>query len=182
MALAKCNQLYQRMLESATKQGHSKEAVQIYALDPGETTGRCRYNSDDSICDLGQLETKSVIQGYEAIRAELLTLPKLPDVIVCEDYKVYSWKSDDHKWNSLHTPQLIGAITVLAHQLQIPLVFQMAIQAKGFCTDQLLEQWGVYVKGQKHARDAQRHALFYKMLGSKPYTGPGASLVRQPDE
>jgi hypothetical protein len=189
MALVRGNEFWGRMLKAAEQQGHASTYEHIYSLDPGETTGRCRFLIGATAStplqpayytDLDQLETKNVVQGYEAIRQDILSQVTMPDVIVCEDYRIYSWKSDDHKWAKLHTPQLIGAIKVLAHQLNIPLRFQLAVQAKNFCTDELLEKWGVYVKGQKHARDAQRHALYLKMMGSKPYDGPGKELLDEP--
>lgn len=179
--LARTGDLWNRMLTSSYAQGFGKPEVDIYALDPGETTGRCIFDTVAGVMQLDHLETKQVVQGYEAIRNDILLRPKLPQVIICEDYKIYSWKADDHKWGSLHTPQLIGAIKVLCHQFRIPLVFQMAVQAKGFVTDEIMEKWGVYVPGMKHARDAQRHALYYKLLGSKPYTGKGAEHVTQSD-
>jgi len=178
--LAKCGNLWGRMMISASRQGFAKPEPFVYALDPGETTGRCIYRQFEDWGDtmeLEQLDTKDVVKGYDVIRAELLSLPSLPQIVVCEGYVVYGYKSDDHKWNTLHTPQLIGAIKVLCHQLGIPLVFQLAVQAKGFCTDDMLQKWGVYVPGMKHARDAQRHALYYKMLGGQPYRGKGADHV-----
>ena len=159
---------YHAVLGAAEKAGSSRRGIQIYALDPGETTGRCRHGLvNDFDQTLGQLATKTVEEGYDAIRLDLLSGSARPDVIVCEDYKVYGWKADDHKWASLHTAQLIGAIKVLAHQLQIPIRFQMAGEAKPFVTDEKLKEWGVYVPGQKHARDAQRHAIFYQLFGRK---------------
>lgn len=178
--LAKAGPLWGRMMVSASQQGFVSPESLIYALDPGETTGRCIYHQEDSwgdIVELEQLDTQNVVKGYDAIRAELLSLPKLPQIVVCEGYVVYSYKSDDHKWNTLHTPQLIGAIKVLCHQLNIPIKFQLAVQAKGFVTDEMLENWGVYIPGMKHARDAQRHALYYKMLAQKPYKGKGSEHV-----
>jgi hypothetical protein len=174
------NEFWTRMRESAARQGYSPTNVKVvYALDPGETTGRCKLFPNNAM-ELEQLETKDVVTGYDAIRSDILSMAELPDVVVCENYLVYSWKSDDHKWNSLHTPQLIGAIKVLCHQLQIPLVFQLAVQAKDFVKDEMLEKWGCYIPGMRHARDAQRHALYYRMLGLKKYTGRGAEHVDGP--
>lgn len=36
----------------------------------------------------------------------------------------------------------------------------MAQQPKGFWTDTKLEMCNMYVRGQRHARDAERHMLF----------------------
>lgn len=162
------NSAWQGMLQASLNQGYAAQEHRIYAIDPGQTTGIAHFGFvAPSRMELLQLDTQEAVAGYEAIKDDIVRLSQPPEVIVCEDYKVYGWKADDHKWASLHTPQLIGAIKVLAYQLNIPIVFQMAIQAKQFVTDPYLERMGWYTPGMKHARDAQRHALYYKMFGKK---------------
>lgn len=91
-----------------------------------------------------------------------------PALVVFEDYKVYGWKTDQHAWSGLHTPRLIGALeTLLGVVHGIPFHKQMAHVAKGFCTDEKLTQWGYYAKGQRHARDAVRHACYYILFGGQ---------------
>jgi hypothetical protein len=86
------------------------------------------------------------------------------DAVVMEDYKVYSWKTKDHAFAGLHTPRLIGALELVCFDLGIPLYKQMAVQAKGFCTDDKLQAWGLWQEGMRHARDAIRHALYYLLF------------------
>jgi hypothetical protein len=159
---------YEPLLVAAAKAGSAKRGIQIYALDPGETTGRCRlgYASDFDL-DLDQIATPDVVTGYHAIRADILSREARPDAMVCEDYKVYGHKADDHKWAHLHTAQLIGAIKVIADELNIPLYFAMAQEAKVFVTDEKLQGWGCYIRGMRHARDAQRHAILHQLFGAK---------------
>lgn len=83
------------------------------------------------------------------------------DVIACEDYRVYSWESDKHKWAALHTPKLVGAIHAIAHIQGVVIHLRMAQEAKTLITDNKLMEWGLYEKGERHARDATRHALLY---------------------
>ena len=87
-----------------------------------------------------------------------------PDIIVYENYKVYSWKTENHAWAGLHTPQLIGCIETLARLYDIPTYTQMAQQAKHFCTDTKLKEWGLYNPGMRHAMDAVRHACYYLLF------------------
>jgi hypothetical protein len=146
--------------------------ITLLALDPGETTGYCYMNLTlHSVAfNAGQLETDSIDAAVGAIDPFFRGGDGLHlDVVVCEDYRVYSWKSDQHKWASLHTAQLIGCIRTLCrvHNMEQP-VMQMAIQAKEFCTDDKLRLWGMYQPGKQHARDAIRHACSF-LLFDKDY-------------
>jgi hypothetical protein len=139
------------------------------ALDPGETTGIAITTPDDDRISLRQWNTKDLESGATNIGFLLSTLKNQssqPIRIICEDYKVYSWKTEDHKWSGVHTLQLIGALRIIAHQLGIPILFQMAYVGKTFVTDTKLIQWGVYNKGLRHARDAERHLLHHLIFGT----------------
>jgi hypothetical protein len=142
----------------------------ILALDPGETTGwaTCRIRPQETpTLDFlfGQLDTSTIKLAVQALEGMI----EDADLVICEDYRVYSWKSDQHKWANLHTPKLVGAIQTLCwiHSRQEP-VMQMAIEAKDFCTDDKLQDWGLYSKGGRHARDAIRHLCSY-LLFSKDF-------------
>lgn len=148
---------------------HSKLAkipapTNLLALDPGETTGWAYFEITD-LKECGQLDTKDQDNMVGAIQ-ELLARTK-PAICVIEDYRVYGWKAKDHSWAELHTPKLIGVIRALCYLQKIPTVLQMAYQAKNFVTDDKLKAWGMYSKGQRHARDAIRHGCSY-MLFAKP--------------
>jgi len=137
----------------------------VLALDPGETTGACVFEGPD-LLDARQLTTGLMPQAAWEVWKYIRTY-RTPDlVVVIEDYRVYSWKAKDHAWAGLHTPRLIGATEYICYyQLnEVSLVKQMAQQAKGFCTDDKLRSWGVYQEGQKHARDAIRHACYYLLF------------------
>jgi hypothetical protein len=110
----------------------------------------------------GQIKEGDVPKNLRSIQQYLLTFQ--PEFVVAEDYRVYSWKAEDHAWNELSTAKLIGAIEVMCSLNEWPLKMQMAQQAKGFCTDEKLQDWGLWVKGQKHARDAIRHGIYYLLF------------------
>jgi len=132
----------------------------IAAIDPGETTGLCCFRGH-TLDDVRQITTKNVANGAWDIRQWLHD--RQPDMVVMEDYRVYSWKAKDHAWQALHTPKLIGALEYICMIDEFPLHLQMAQQAKGFCTDQKLKIWEVYNTG-RHARDAIRHAIYYLLF------------------
>lgn len=133
----------------------------LLALDPGETTGWCVFQATKMLAS-GQVVCATVEQGTDQIEA-LINQHK-PDFMVYEDYKVYAWKANSHSWNELHTPQLIGGIRHICHSRKIPVYKHMAQMPKGFMTDDKLHLWGYWVKGQKHARDSIRHALYFLLF------------------
>lgn len=135
----------------------------LLALDPGETTGYALFKYDHMV-EAGQLATHNVYAGVDLL--EEMLKKHQPDMVVYEDYRVYAWKAQSHSWETLHTPRFIGAIQTLTYLRQIPVLAQMAQQAKMFCTDQKLQQWDYYQKGQRHARDAIRHGCYYLLFNN----------------
>ncbi len=85
----------------------------------------------------------------------------IPKLVIIEDYRVYSWKAKEHSWSDMHTSRLIGAIETLCTFDSITPTKQMAGSVKGFCSDKRLREWGFWLTGQQHARDAVRHACYY---------------------
>ena len=149
----------------------------VLALDPGETTGVAVFYKG-CLVHTDQLDTHHVVpQGVRLLDKlidntyEELTHkgPKMlsADVVVYENYRVYNWKAQQHSWDTLHTPRLIGAIQTLCHLKQIPTYTQMAQQPKNFCTDKKLIEWHYYERGQKHARDAIRHGCYYMLFNDQ---------------
>jgi hypothetical protein len=160
----------------------------VLALDPGETTGWAHFYDMRHICS-GQIQTGTTPLAFrnvtelfqERIKAgreggfymtgdgspHAEILPVVRDAeqnslhVVIEDYKVYSWKSDSHSWSGVHTVKVIAACELAALLLHLPYRLRMAQHAKGFCTDGDMEKWGLWVKSQRHARDAIRHATLY---------------------
>ena len=135
--------------------------AKVVGLDPGETVGAVCF-AGSRLVMAKQLKGLSVPEVFKNVRA-FIALYK-PEVVVMEDYKVYSWKAQDHSWQSLFTPRLIGAIECYLDDVDITLVKQMAQQAKGFCTDEKLQAWGFWQKGERHSRDAIRHVCYYLLF------------------
>lgn len=132
--------------------------MRVVGIDPGETTGICCLQGGKFIA-AEQLPTKELLPGIDEVAGWLKEYD--PDVVVMEDYRVYSWESDKHKWAALHTPKLIGAVHTICYYQRRPLTLRMAQAAKGFVTDKKLEEWGLYKKAKRHSRDALRHAIYH---------------------
>lgn len=139
----------------------------LLSFDPGETTGWAVFTHDDNetwLIEAGQIKTWPLEEGVKNITT-LLDI-YTPKHIVFESYHIYSWKADEHKYSEVATIQVIGAIRTLAILRQITNSFQSAQLGKGFCTDQKLESWGLWLEGLRHARDAIRHGAYYLLFGA----------------
>lgn len=135
--------------------------IRVAGIDPGETTGICLFEGS-ILKEWGQVSSTSLPQAASTV-CNLLTRWS-PAVVVMEDYRVYGWKTDSHSWASLYTPRLIGAVEYICYVQNLKLAKQMAQQAKGFSTDDKLKAWGLWKEGQKHTRDAIRHAVYYLLF------------------
>lgn len=141
----------------------------VVAFDPGETTGYCVF-IEGVLHVAGQLNTETVKLGVPVIQKTLQTYKQfndIPAMVVFEDYRIYSWKTDQHTWAALHTPQMLGVIEALCYVEGLETRRQMAQQPKQFCTDDKLKLWGYYRKGERHARDAIRHATYYLLFNDQ---------------
>ena len=138
----------------------------VLALDPGETTGWCVFNSTVEMAALkatGQIKTWEMVYAVENL-GKLLKQYK-PDIVVHETYAVYSWKAQDHSWSQVPTLRVIGCLETLCIQNDLRYHDQTAQVAKHFVTDDKLKRWGFYQEGMKHARDAIRHGCYFLCFG-----------------
>lgn len=139
----------------------------LLAFDPGQTTGWAFFrSSEDDIFleEVGQADTWPMANCIPNLT--YLYNVKKPLKVVHEVYRVYSWKTEDHTWSDVPTLHVIGCIETLCIQQHITYESQTAQIAKNFCTDERLKDWGMYAKGQRHARDAIRHGCYYLLFGS----------------
>ena len=136
----------------------------LLALDPGETTGYAVFK-EHKLIKSGEIKTKTIETGIVTLQ-QVLKEHK-PDFVVYEHYRVYQHKAKDHAQSDLHTSQFIGAIKTICLLRGVPYYKQMASVAKGFCTDDKLRDWGLYKRGERHARDAVRHGLYFLIFNWK---------------
>lgn len=135
----------------------------VLTYDPGETTGVAVF-SGPRLIYTDQIKTPDLSRESWLNLATYIDMYR-PDIVICEDYRVYGWKTDQHTWAHLHTPKLIGMLTAVCYQHGIPMpIMQMAVQAKQFCTDKKLREWDMYDRGLRHGRDAVRHGAYYLLF------------------
>jgi hypothetical protein len=140
------------------------------ALDPGGTTGWV-LAEDGTVRQHGQL-------GPEEHHLELWALfckyhqgdsdtPPADDfTIVSESFQFR--QNDGERWGiRLDSKEYEGVIKLYARFTNVPVVFQTAGEAKGFITDEKLKVMGLWLPGEKHARDAMRHLLNFQIKREK---------------
>lgn len=135
----------------------------LVALDPGETVGLAFF-------DWGELVTVEQIKldfkkhNWDPLIDRICQIS--PDVVAYEDYKIYPGLAKAHTLSGVPTLKVIGAIEFLCSHNKYQSISMMASTAKGFVSDLKLKEWGFYVKGKKHGRDATRLGL-HTLLFSK---------------
>jgi len=141
----------------------------VLAMDPGETTGWALLECQSHhtlLINQGQIDSWPLEVGVPSL--EGLIKDVAPDFLVYEAYHIYAWRSNEHKFSEVPTLQIIGAIKTLSVQQGVMVGCQTAQTGKAFFTDDRLKSMNLYVEGQKHARDALRHACQFVTFGLKP--------------
>jgi hypothetical protein len=139
-------------------------AGRLVTFDPGQTTGYSIWDNRE-LTECGQLATfpvnKSVDMLERWIREKEVASPTSEVRVVIEEYRVYQHKTEQHAQQDMHTSRLIGCLETLLVLRGIRYEMCGAGLAKTFATDDKLEAWGFWKRGQKHARDAIRHAVYW---------------------
>lgn len=138
----------------------------LLTFDPGQTTGWALWDARETpkLVECGQLSTFPVQDCVKYLNGWLNSkgIYYFNNChVVMEEYRVYSWKTDDHAQSTMHTSRLIGCLEALLTLRDIPYSMCGAGLAKTFATDEKLKGWDMWQPGQKHARDAIRHGVYW---------------------
>jgi hypothetical protein len=146
----------------------------VVALDPGGTTGWAAYSANRIVHDPwnpSQDEWKDGLWSWGQIGPgkHHLELEELLDkqsegidtfIVVCESFEFRQGKQRANI--NLMSREYIGVVELWCkHNPKAEYVAQTAGMGKGFVTDPKLRIMGRWIKGQKHARDAMRHLIYY---------------------
>lgn len=139
----------------------------LATFDPGETTGFSFWsiNDEPKLIASKQLKTWPIEDAVHQFQDVLLAFK--PAIVILESYRVYGWKTDEHSFSDIPTVQIIGCLKTICIQHNTPYHSQSAQIAKQFCTDDKLEVWGFWKKGERHSRDAIRHGAYFILFGKK---------------
>lgn len=130
----------------------------LLTLDPGQTTGWAHWY-DSGLSSYGQWNTFPVKDCIKMLDEQISS--DVIQAVVMEEYRVYAHKTEDHAQNDMHTSRLIGAIECLCVLRGVPYRMQGAGIVKNWATDEKLKAWDMWIKGERHARDAIRHGIYF---------------------
>ena len=138
----------------------------MLCLDPGHTTGLAVFTDGELTAWEQAVTIEDIGKGLTVDWKELIRLfdKYQPTQVVCEDYRIYQHKLDQHTFSQVATLRLIGGIDMLCYQRGIPIDYQLAIEHKGFCSDKKLEAWGYWQRGMRHSRDAIRVGCYWLLF------------------
>jgi len=133
----------------------------IVALDPGGTTGITIWKD----LGLGEQVWFNLHLGPDEHHKELADLLEREQTqdftVVCESFEFRQGKQ--RAGIVLVSKEYIGVVKYLARERNFPVVFQTAGLAKGFVSDEKLKAMGLYQRGMRHANDATRHLVTYRV-------------------
>lgn len=140
----------------------------LITFDPGETTGYSIWDNS-KLVECGQLNTFQVRASVNTMRywldQKFENIPKDQRYVVIEEYRVYAHKAEGHAQDNMHTSRFIGSLETLLTLRGIKYEMRGAGLAKGFATDEKLKDWGMWQRGERHARDAIRHGVYFLCCG-----------------
>lgn len=153
---------YQELLYRLHKEPW-KPPETLFVIDPGPTSGFAIFSNGELMaCEQVVCDEK---RGWDPIVDKMVQYN--PQVVLCEEYRVYAGKVAQHSWSKVDTLRIIGAIEFACHREGYMLFKQLAATVKGFCTNNRLKEWGYYFKGQPHARDAIRHGCYWLLFNKE---------------
>jgi hypothetical protein len=127
--------------------------IEYLALDPGNSTGWATFGADGNPIGFGTLKGKD--EFYEFLKSQ----PESLVAVICEDFRLYPWKSMQQAWSQLDTVRLIGVVEFWCSERNKMLVFQNpSIKTIAYA-------WaGIPVPKNKaltHETDAYVHGVYY---------------------
>lgn len=156
--------------------------MRILSIDPGETSAFVVGGVEHSKAGWPMLHTETwgTWSGLEELAGIVDSqLFVGPDVLVLEDYRIYASKAQYHVGSQVYTIREIGRIEWFAFQEDIPVIYQMAAQAKGRWPNSRMKMYPAvarflehpalkrYKEKRKHIIDAYRHLLTYLEVSEK---------------
>ena len=144
----------------------------IIGIDPGGTTGLAWWSSLSGLTSVDQIsdckedsQLHTVIQMLNAIVS--LAEPLNGQGIVHIMLERFEFRLDERDRTKIdYMPaEVVGAIRLWAHgRASVKLVLTGASLGKGFWSDDKIKKLGLWVPGRRHAMDALKHLLRYRLF------------------
>lgn len=170
------------------------ETFRTFYADPGEDFGWClgrdckllaggthkMWDVPDALWDTLNGGT-SFLDGDQYARDGVTAEENTGPIgrIVCEDFRIYPWKVNELKYDRVRTARVIGALTFIARQKQIPLILQGANIKKAAVAAGAEELYWRPLHENRHANDACQHFVFFTNVELKKLPLPVPDSVSQ---
>lgn len=131
----------------------------VVALDPGGTTGWAAWEPDEGFShgQIGPDEHHELL--YQLLGRFYVGHDKV--MIACESFDFRKFDGNRAGIN-LISREYIGVTKLFAKQFKgVSVHLQSPGEGKGFVNDEKLKALNLWVPGQKHARDAYRHLIYF---------------------
>jgi len=125
--------------------------MKILSIDPGETCGYIVYE-DGVVQEWGEVPAELINRIIE----EVAEIKKL-NLVIFEDFVLYSFTSRSLIGSRLKTSETIGVIDYVCKNLEIPIFRSQAQRTKPFND---LKKWNLYLPSA-HVRSALKHLLCF---------------------
>lgn len=157
--------------------------MRIFTLDPSGNKGQEGQGTTGwALFVNGELEKFGEIKASDFNTQEeywaehfAVIIESVPDLVICESYRLFGHKAQSQSWSNLETPQLIGSIRMSCWYSKIHFEMQNPSDKVRVADDQLVklgffEKRGLkyYCQGRLtnlHQRDSIRHGIFYLRYG-----------------
>lgn len=142
----------------------------IIGFDPGVTTGMAWWRRTQAFQSKENIEQVPNCNTDDGIRKLLwhITNKSLLSGDVLFVVEGFEFRQDDSQTRDkidYTAAEVIGVLrTVALDRARTTLIKQGAAKGKGFWTDEKLKKMGLWVPGNKHAMDALRHVLTYRLF------------------
>ncbi len=127
----------------------------VVAFDPGESTGMVAVVGGELIASV----TVTMEQLLIFLNPGQMRFTR-PRIYVVESFVLYPSSASSLTFDAMIPAQAIGVIRAIAYLNGAEVVFQAASEAKNFVDDDRLSHYG-WRLGDRHQRDAARHAVYY---------------------
>lgn len=144
----------------------------LIAIDPGGTTGWCVMQIcaeavvDDDINILDNIIHWEQGQFAGSEREQYVALADLVNAwedaaVVVEDFTLRMFNMNKELLSPVRITAALDYHLAMDYDPVRSMFLQTPEMAMTDCTDTRLRSWGMYIPGEEHARDAERHALTF---------------------
>jgi hypothetical protein len=139
--------------------------VYAIALDPGGTTGVAIVKEPEHLWHV----TVDELTGDHHRKLFQLLHTSAPSFVICESFENRGMSN-----TSIVSMEYIGIVKLYLQQSGASGIWQSASTGKAFWTGAKLKEYGLYVAGLRHARDAIRHYAAWRT-----FTNQDRSLLEE---